>query len=80
MHPNDFAMERIRQAEAAKAEEKHDAAFASDLGLKPGEWPRMLVHEGRPLFRSEKPEYNGEGEVESYVYRAAGFRLVVWND
>lgn len=81
MHPNDFVMARIDQLQAAKAAEiKTDAAFASDLGLKPGEWPRTLVFQGRTLFRAPLPALSAEAEVESYSYVASGFRLTVWND
>lgn len=82
MHPNDFVMARIDQIEAAKASEqiKTDAAFASDLGLKPGQWPRTLNFQGRPLFRAPLPALSSEGEVESFTYVASGFRLTVWND
>lgn len=57
-----------------------DAAFASDLGLRPGQWPRTLVYQGRNLFRGAEPERNAEGEIVSFTYRASDFRLVVWND
>lgn len=83
MHPNDFVMARIDQIEAAKkpaSDVKTDAAFASDLGLKPGQWPRTLVFQGRTLFRAPLPALSAEAEVESYTYVASGFRLTVWND
>lgn len=80
MHPNDFVMARIDQIQGKASEEKADAAFASDLGLKPGQWPRMINYQGRPLFRAPLPALSSEGEVESYSYVAAGFRLTVWND
>ena len=80
MHPNDFVMARIDRIEAAKADVKTDAAFASDLDLKPGQWPRTLVFQGRTLFRAPLPALSAEAEVESYTYVASGFRLTVWND
>ncbi len=80
MHPNDFVMARIDRIEAAKAAVvKTDAAFASDLGLKPGQWPATLEHAGGALYKGQSAR-NGEGELESVEYFRPGFRLTVWND
>lgn len=75
MHPNDFVMARIRQAEG-----KHDAAFASDLGLKPGQWPINVSYEGLIYKRRPQPERNADGDIESFVYCRADGTLTVWND
>ncbi len=80
MHPNDFAMARIQQAEALKeVAPEQDAAFASDLGLKPGQWPAILDgYPGGPLWKG-LPSFSG-GELASVEYYRPGFRLTVFND
>lgn len=78
MHPNDFVMARIDKIQA-KAAEKQDAAFASDLGLKPGQWPQLLQHDGKDWLRGQ-PKRNGDGELESIEYYRPGARLTVFND
>lgn len=74
MHPNDFVMARIKEAE-----QKQDSAFASDLGLKPGQWPATLEHAGGLLFKGQ-PKRSGDGELESVEYYRPGYRLTVFND
>jgi hypothetical protein len=81
MHPNDFVMKRIDQIEAGKkaAEVKADAAFASDLGLKPGQWPQLLQHDGKDWLRGQ-PKRNADGELESVEYYRPSGRLTIFND
>lgn len=76
MHPNDFVMARIAAIEGKEA----DAAFASDLGLTPGQWPQLLQHAGKDWLRGQ-PTRNADGELESMeYYRPGGHRLTVFND
>lgn len=55
---------------------------ASELGLKPGEWPTEVKWEGwtwtAPEF--ERRVVNGEAELLHVSYRCNGRRLVVIND
>lgn len=74
MHPNDFVMKRIDSIQA-----EQDAAFASDLGLKPGEWPAALEHAGVEWLKGQ-PKRSSAGELESVEYYRPGKRLTVFND
>ena len=72
MHPNDFVMARI--------DAKQESAFASDLGLKPGQWPAILERANGVAFWKGQPTFSVDGELESVEYYRPGFRLTVFND
>lgn len=63
------------------------SAFASDLGLRPGEWPDVLTADivgdgrGQDFFRGAA-ERDAEGDLTSVAYATAGrtARITVWND
>lgn len=55
-----------------EVEVHHFAAFASDLGLPPGEWPRLIypskpMGNGRPFVRTAK-QVDADGDIKSVRY------------
>lgn len=66
-------------AEKAPAKEAREITDASDIGLKPGEWPETLTHGGEEYKRADVERYSG-GDILNVTYIAGGKRLVVVND
>lgn len=56
-----------------------DVVQASEIGLKPGEWPKELTWSGRTYTRTSI-EIDGEGDVLEGVYHCREQKLVVHND
>jgi len=54
------------------------AIDASDLGLKPGEWPRTLTVEGHAYTRDQR--VINHDEFAGYVYISDEGTVTVFND
>ena len=53
---------------------------ASELGFAPNLWPLDVTVDGK-VFTFSFTEFDGDGEIEAVVYKAAdGSRLFVLND
>jgi len=53
---------------------------ASTIGLRPGQWPQMLIADGVRYFRWQMDRDN-EGELRMVRYRAPGGKIIqVFND
>lgn len=62
---------------------KHAVEFASDLNLRPGQWPVRLDYAGLAYYRHSRQD-GAEGELASVTYvrqeRGERLELVVFND
>lgn len=73
-----FSDFRVNADNAREFEPHKFSAFASDLGLAPGQWPATLstdLGNGNPFLISHN---NGEGYV--YLQQLGCIRLVIFND
>lgn len=68
---------------------KEASVFGSDLGLRAGEWPRVLrvehgfsllpeTYQGK-MFMKGQPRFES-GELVSVLYSWTDLKLEVWND
>lgn len=81
---NPAAQPQVDAASAAQAGPVHWDADASDIGLRPGEWPPQLttsLGNGQPFFR-HATHRDPEGDIVDAVYLQAGSGvwLTVYND
>ena len=59
----------------------HYSVCASDLGLRPGEWPEQIdtnLGNGQPLILRDEPRGEGAGCV--YTQQFGCIQVTVWND
>jgi hypothetical protein len=84
-----FHIDRKQLEDIVGGKFREATAFASDLGLKAGEWPMFIAvtsptspnsSEGW-LFRRSEFELDKERDLVSQTYRTTGgMKLTLWND
>jgi hypothetical protein len=56
-----------------KEDLEQDSVFASDLGLRPGQWPQTITYKGVQYTRSAHgPTKDRDGDIVSYIYGIYG--------